>query len=186
MKHTQVVLTFSVLALLTSCNEDASMEEMRPKQEQSIVRNLPTQDRQYLLEPLEAALDDLREVVEYNPSFETVEETTHEEGKKVVSTYRLNGEDTVMVEHEMERPLLRERHQHYYDERGAIFLLEAKIVHLAADGAPIEKRVYRIYYEEGPVQLSAYGKVAYGENALPKDWVTICPTKEEETYLLSR
>ncbi len=186
MKHILILLTLSVLAMLASCNENASMDDMRPKQEPSIVRSLPTQDRHYLLEPLEAALDDLREVVEYNPSLETAEETTQEEGMKVVSTYRLNGKDTVMIDHEVEHPFLRERHQRYYDERGEIFLLESNIVHLAADGSPVEKRVYRIYYEDGLVQLSAYGKVAYGENSLPKDWVTICPTKEEETYLLSR
>lgn len=172
--------------LLVACNEEAAMEQMRPTQKESIVRSLPTQDRQFLLQPLESALDDLREITDNNPGLETTEVSSEEGTGALTLSVTRDGEDTAKIEASIIGPHSQERHLYYFDRAGEMYLLESKLIRLDGQGNRLEARAYRIYYEENLVQLSAYGKAAFGGMKLPEHWVTICPTQEEEAYLLSR
>lgn len=184
MKAIGTASLFVIGFALLGCNEEASVDHMKANEPDAIIRNLPTKDREFLLQPLEAALDDLREIAEYDPSLETVEEAFSGPGRAGTYTLRKNGQDTAMMVLEIETTSSREKHARYFDDQGDVFLLESTIVRLDNTGEPVEKRAYRIYFEEEEVQLSAYGKVACGDHPLSKNWVMICPTAEELEFLL--
>lgn len=174
-------LVFACLILLAACGEQASMEDLRPRQEEQIIRNLPTTDREFLLQPLETALDDLRQVIENDPGLEEMVETADNRTLML----RMSGEDTAMMVLKLDLGYSMEKHLRFWDDDGELFMIETTIKRFDEQGNDVEKRAYRIYLEEGNVQLSAYGKVAFGDEPLPQNWVNNCPTQEELNYLLS-
>ncbi|MEQ9186928.1 MAG: hypothetical protein RLP15_04280 [Cryomorphaceae bacterium] len=175
----------SASMMLVACSDEGSMEQMKPTQKESIVRSLPTQDRQFLLQPLESALDDVREITDNNPGLETTVGSRKEGEKSLTFSITRDGQDTAKIEASISASHSQERHLYYFDRAGEIYLLESKLIRLDDQGNRAEARAYRIYYEENLVQLSAYGKAAFDGMKLPEHWVTICPTQEEEAYLLN-
>ena len=174
-------LSLLIVLIAIGCGEQASMEDLRPKQEEQIIRNLPTTDREFLLQPLETALDDLRKVIENDPGLDDVEES--EGGRTLL--LRMSGTDTAMLELQLDLGHAKEKHLRFWDDDGELFMMESTIKRYDQNGDAVEKRAYRVYLEEGNAQLSAYGRVSYGDNTLPRNWVNVCPTEEELAYLLS-
>jgi hypothetical protein len=161
--------------------DDGPSDTSRHEKE-SIVRNLPVQDREYLLEPLEAALNDLRDIIEGDPSLFASSYEVHDSTTTGNVRFKLSGADTVLIDASLNKPGRKERFKRYWDEDGTLFIAELTIQHLGSR----EVRVYRIYFEEGLEKISSYGRVAFDGKPLPEEWVTICPTAEEVDYLLAK
>jgi hypothetical protein len=168
------------LAVLTACEE----EKKPAAQESGIIRNLPTQDRDFLLEPLEAALDDLRKLADDNDALteETYAiDTLGWKGKKVLGLYE---EDTVRLYIEIQQPQKREYHWRYWDDESELYYMESTIQYLNPDGGVNDQVAYRLYLEEGGVLISSYGRKAFGGGDLPEAWRATEFSPEELTYLL--
>lgn len=181
--------TFTYLLLLlttAACEGGGGVEDFKVKEEQGVLRNLPTSDREYLLEPLEAAFDDLREVIENDPALFDSERSIDSNGIKTVGKFRLNGSDTVMMDLRRHYDNKREKFLAFRDDSGALLLIEAHLVWTTEGGDPLDRRSFKFYFDEGEILLSAYGKTAFNGAALPVDWVTIMPTPEELAYIRSQ
>ena len=178
-------LMFLLSIMMIACDESASVEELKARKPEGILRNLPTQDREYLLEPLEGAFDDLREVAEYDPSLFESKYSIDTNGYEGEVRFKLRGSDTALIDARIRTANTKEHHQQYWDDEGHLFLLESTIHYVDVNGSKTSSRAYRLYFEEGLQRLSAYGKVSFDGDPLPDDWVTICPTREEQQFLLS-
>ena len=179
------VLTFLFLAFLVSCSEPAVEE---PKEEESIGDKLPTKNRDFFLEPLESALDDLKEIVDIDESYFS-ETDTWSEGEVTGSIfYKLNGNDTALAKLEISgRGNLKELHAWYYDKKGNLFYSEHEITNVDYDfeQGP-SHRNYKFYFEDNGTHLSAYARMSFDGNPLPEEWTTVTMTEEEATYLKNR
>lgn len=167
-------------AFLVACDEPK--DEM-PKRE-SIIRNLPTNDRAFLLEPLEAAWDDLREITDHDPGLFESSRDIDSAGFHGNLAFKLNGADTVFVHLRIAGDFMTESLSAYWNDEGHLFLLEARISY----GQPRvgHQRAYRLYFDEYNALLSAYGKASFDGKTLPNEWRTICPTEDELDYLINR
>lgn len=168
---------------LFACNADPEAA-IGKQQKQAIIRNLPTQDRAYLLEPLEAALDDIRDIVDNDPGLFESNRAIDTLGWKGELNFRLNGADTVKVDLKIESDTKRERHWRYWDENGELFFMESTIKYLDDEGNPTDQRAYRLYFEENQAMISAYGRNSFLGKPLPNEWRTITPSPEELNYLM--
>lgn len=178
MKKGWIILV--VLVTATACDEEKSIQEEEP----TIIRNLPTQDRDFLLEPLEAALDDLRNLAEDNPnvSEETYRvDTAGWQGKRTVGT--LDG-DTVRVYLDIQRSGQREQHWRYWDNDGELYYLETWIQHLDDQGGVLNQMAYKLYLEEGGRLISSYERRAFDGEDMIGDWRAASFTPEEMNYIL--
>jgi hypothetical protein len=172
---------FVLAFLLTvACTEDAVVSN----DEETIIRNLPVQDRDFLLEPLEGALDDLRALAESDPRYETQTiriDTLGWSGQKKI---RSNNGDTAMIVLEIHQSTKREQHWRYWDENKELYYLESIITYLDSIGQPMDQFAYKAYFEEGQVLISAYSRTAFAGEKLKGPWRTIEPMPETMQYLM--
>ena len=169
-----------VLVIATACDEEKQAKEDEP----SILRNLPEQDRDFLLEPLEAALDDLRKLADENDALteeKHVVDTLGWKGKKVVG---LDEGDTARLYLDIKQAQKREQHWRYWDKEGELYYMESTIQYLNPDGSTGDQVAYKLYLEEGGVLISSYGRKAFGVEELPDVWRAAEYSPEELTYLL--
>ena len=179
------VLTFLFLAFLVSCSDPMAEE---PKKQESIADKLPIKNRDFFLEPLESALDELKEMFDFDESYfsETDVWTQGEVSGKIF--YKLNGNDTALAKLEIAgRGNLKEVHAWYYDKNGNLFYSEHEITNVdyGFEQGP-SHRNYKFYFEDNGSQLSAYARMSFDGNPLPEEWTTVTMTDEEVSYLSGR
>jgi len=176
----KLMLVFVVLIGLSACDE----EPQKAQKEEAIIRNLPQQDRDFLLEPLEAALDDLRALADENEALSEESygvDTLGWRGKKIVG---LSDSDTVRLYLEIAQAQKREFHWRYWDDESELYYMESTIQYLNPDGSIGDQMAYRLYLEEGGVLISSYGRKAFAGSELPDAWRAAEFSPEELNYLL--
>lgn len=179
MKKTLII--FFITLSVMGCEEEAAKQK---EEAPSIIRNLPTQDRDFLLEPLEGALDDLRALADNDPSItEEVDQidTIGWKGQRVLGK---SAEDTVRIYLDVERSGQRERHWRYWDDDGELYYLETWIQYRNQDGRPQDQVAYKLYLEEGGVLISSYERRSYNGESLSESWRSSSFTPEEMNYIL--
>ncbi|MDB4105017.1 hypothetical protein N9545_05770 [Salibacteraceae bacterium] len=181
MKNYSIGIFVLVSISLVSCEP---MGNGVPQKQKQIIRNLPTEDRQYLLEPLEASLDDVRSIIENNQSLFESDYDIDSNGIKGNVRFKLSGRDTSLIYAFLSDGFRRETHQRFLDDKGELFFDESEVLWLNQEGDVVDKRAYKLYFEEGKELISSYGKVVFNERDYPSNWVTIQPTKEEVKFVL--
>lgn len=177
-------LYFILLTILTSCLEE------RPAQpeQNAIIDNLPINDRELLLGPLESALDDLKKSIEQSESYFASSEEWTGENYSGKLDFKLDGSDTVMVHLNMtsvEGKL--EEHDWFYDKDGHLYYSEHFFKNPSFGlGQSPNERHYKFYFEEHQVLISSYARMAFDGKAATEDWTPTCLTKEEELFIQGR
>lgn len=177
-----LVLLFS----LSSCL-DQPKEEEQPV-ETPIIDNLPINDRDLLLEPLESAYDDLKSAIEVDEGFFMGEDEASQGDVLYKTAYKLYGPDTMMVEVEISgKTNLSERHKWYFNQKGNLFYSFHEITNadFGFEEGPMHRQ-HKFYFEDNGAQLSAYGRVSFDGAPLPEQWTPVCLTSEEEKHLQGR
>lgn len=179
MKHARRLLV--CVLLCAGCEQAAP-----PPGENKIVDNLPLSDRDLLLEPLESALEDLRESILRDESFFSSSYSIDTGDISASVHFKLDGADTMMVSAEANTGTRREYHEQFFDDRGYVFYSFHKFEHTQQGvDAHIPLKEYRVYYEDKGVQLSVYERLALeGEKA--GEWTPVCLTAEEEKFIHGR
>lgn len=157
-----------------------------PMKHEKITRNLPTQDREYLLKPLEASMDDIRSIIENDQSLFESDYDVDTNGITGNVRFKLSGRDTVMIIARLNEGLKQEVHKRFWDDQGHLFLLESEIKWSSIDGQIMEKRAYKLYFEEQYSLISSYGKTAFNEADYPASWSSVQMTPEEFRHMLYR
>lgn len=153
-------------------------------EQQTIIRNLPVQDRDFLLEPLEGALDDLRSIAETDPRYETKTIRVDTLGWKGLKKIRHNNNDTAMLDLQISQATKQERHLRYWDENHELYYLESTLIYLDSKGETMDQFAFKAYFEEGQVLISAYSRSAFAGEKLKGPWRTVAPMPETMQYLL--
>ena len=157
-----------------------------PVKHEKIIRNLPTQDREYLLKPLEASMDDIRSIIENDQSLFESDYDVDTNGIKGNVRFKLSGRDTTMLHAVISRSNRTEIHHRFWDDKGDLFLAETEVIWLNSEGMETDKRTYKLYFEEEKELISSYGKVSFNGKPYQSSWVSIQPTKEEVGFVLSQ
>lgn len=179
------ILTFLFLGFIVSCTDPVAEEA---KVEESITDKLPIKNRNFFLEPLESALDDLKDMVIMDESYFS-ETDTWTEGDVIGSIfYKLNGSDTALAKLEIAgKGNLKEVHTWHYDKEGKLFYSEHEITNVdyGFEHGP-SHRNYKFYFEDNGSQLSSYARMSFDGDPLPEEWTTVTMTDEETAYLSGR
>lgn len=157
-----------------------------PQKQEKITRNLPTQDREFLLKPLEASMEDIRHIIENDQSLFESSYDFDSNGVSGNVRFKLSGRDTLMIVATLIDGMKRETHQRFWDGRGELFILESETTWLSANHETQEKRAYKFYFEEGYSLISSYGKAAFDGADYSSSWSSIQLTAEEFRYILYR
>ena len=157
-----------------------------PVKHEKIIRNLPTQDREYLLKPLEASMDDIRAIIENDQSLFESDYDVDTNGINGNVRFKLSGRDTSMIYAVLQLAHRTEVHQRFWDDKGELFLAETEVVWKNPNTGEEDKRAYKLYFEEGKELISSYGKVSFNGKPYSSSWVSIQPTKEEIGFVLSQ
>lgn len=171
--------------LLWGCLDEPNV---KPQKKQSILDNLPVNDRDLLLAPLEHSLDDLRKSIDMDESL--FHSDLHWRLNHMVGTmeYKLDGPDTVMARvGVIGKTPMEEHHSWYYDNDGRLFYSEHHMLNMdfGYETAPIT-RDYKFYFEENGSLLSSYGKVGFGRSDGEGQWTPVCLTESEESFVIGR
>lgn len=121
-----IVLCF-VAALAISCEPQGNGI---PQKQEKITRNLPTQDREFLLKPLEASMDDIRHIIENDQSLFESSYDFDSNGVSGNVRFKLSGRDTFLMYVTLSKISRMEKHQHFWDNKGELFLLESEALRL--------------------------------------------------------
>jgi hypothetical protein len=183
MKHKFLLIV--IAGTMWGCLENRNPEPERDQP--SINENIPLNEREMLMGPIEGALDDLKDVLVNDESFFNPYDEWNDNGIKGSIDSKLDGEDTVMVLLKMSNAVgLKETHQWFYDKDHYSFYSEHLFMNEQSGVEGMQSsKAYKFYFEDKGVLLSVYGKQSFGE-ALPETWTPICPTREEEIYLKTR
>lgn len=178
------VLLLAVAACQTPVGEEKTATQNQPG---DLRENLPIADRDLLLEPLESALDDVREVVMMDESNVDQVSLSSAEGAQGTLKYKLEGTDTVLFIADLQQGALQEHHEWFRDHAGNIFFSAHRFDHLnAAVGQEAHTREYKFYFEDNGSKLSTYARMSYDNEPLPTVWTPVCLTREEELFLEQR
>ena len=169
------------LSMTMACSEPRPSV---PKQ-QNILLNLPVNDRDLLLQPLERALDDLRSNIEANSAFSSASVITVWNGIDAVIECKYDGEDTLLLRAVLKHNDDVEKHEWFFDEQGFPFYSfhELRSSETGVIGEEAHE-AYCFYFEKGQ-QLSAYGKFSQGDK-LPEQWTPVCLPGAREEVLQGR
>lgn len=165
----------------------AGCEPAEPaKEDTRIVDNLPIPDRDLLLEPLESALEDLRESILQDESHFSSSYAVNTGNVSATVRFKLDGADTLMVSVEAGAGTLREYHEQFFDDGGYVFYSFHRFEQTVQGvDARIPLKEYKFYFEDKGVQLSAYARVA-SEGGDTGEWTPVCLTPEEEKFIRGR
>lgn len=185
MKLTHLSVFF-LLATIVGCTEPA--EEQKTPEDSSIADKLPTKNRDFYLEPLENAFDDLKAMIDIDESYFSEKDTWTQGDVKASIFYKLNGNDTALAKLEIQgKGNLKEVHSWYYDKDGHLFYSEHEITNVdyGFEQGP-SHRNYKLYFEEKGPLLSVYARTSFDGIPLPQEWTPVKITDEETHYLRSR
>jgi hypothetical protein len=183
----RLVFIISVL-LLAGCSESNTSKEVEPQEKKSLKDRLEDTDRDFLLQPLEAALDDIAAASEYDPRFEksTMAITLGDAaGKAIIKTFK---SDTVYIQVALEGPNgTSEKHQWFSDANNGLYKSEHnfKNVVIGADGA-ISNQDYQFYFEETGAMISSYSRKSFDQQKHPDKWVSTEFQPSELKFIWSR
>lgn len=166
----------------------ACTENQEPVEKESIVDKLPESNREYLLGPLESAMDDIKSIVDKDEAYFSESDTWNEGDVKGSIFYKLSGNDTALARLEISgKGNLKELHSWYYDKNGNLFYSEHEITNVdyGFEQGP-SHRNYKFYFEDNGSLLSAYARTSFDGNPLPEEWTAVRMTNEETTYLNGR
>ncbi|MEX2597087.1 MAG: hypothetical protein WEC59_09195 [Salibacteraceae bacterium] len=178
------IVSIIMFSMMVACSGENTKKEQPSTQ--SMIRNVPTDDRAFLLKPLEAALDDVREITDKNSELFESEEQIDSSGRKSRMQYALDEADTVKVVLEIERPGKVEKHWRYWDKDNVLYLMETRITYLNDKGEADDQRAYRVYLEANRGVISAYSKSAFEGKELSEEWRSTSLSPEELDYLLGQ
>lgn len=184
MKYSFYIVVLALLCQGCLENRNSETEEKRP----SINENIPLNEREMLMGPIESALDDLKDVLLQDESFFNPYDEWSNNGIKGSINAKLDGKDTVLLILSMANAKgVKEQHEWFYDKEHFVFYSEHQFTNeqIGVDGQHSAK-AYKFYFEDKQVLLSVYGKHAFDSRELSESWTPICPTTEEVTYLQSR
>ncbi|MEZ4720921.1 MAG: hypothetical protein R2813_03485 [Flavobacteriales bacterium] len=181
----RVNLFFLIVAVIMwGCLDEP--QQQKPHQP-TILDNLPVNDRDLLLAPLEHAMDDLRANIVADESF-FASSVSWRDGHMVGRMeFKLDGPDTMMVRATIiGKTPMEEEHFWFYDKEGQLFFSEHHMrnMEFGYETTPVT-RDYKFYFEETGSLLSSYGKVGYNTTA-EEEWAAVCLTEQEEKFLQSR
>lgn len=178
--------SFLLIIAFLGCAES----EQPAPQAADLIENLPIADRDLLLEPLESALDDVREAIKTDPSIPEQVQSIEFGSAKGEVTLKINGSDTVMFEARLRDGERSEEHIWFWDQGQKLFYSSHRFdgaqIGVGPDNISKQTREYRFYYEESGAKLSSYSRIATGKKALPEVWTPVCLTREEESLLSER
>jgi hypothetical protein len=179
-------LGFTLVALLSL----ASCLEERPAQpeQNAIINNLPVNDRELLLGPLEGAFDDLKNNIEQSESYFASSSDWSRNNQSGKLDFKLDGSDTAMSRVRIRNGQVEtERHEWCFDENGHLFYSE-HFFDTPSFGLNqgATKRHYKFYFEENNVVLSTYARMAFDGNSAPEVWTPVCLTTEEQSFIQGR
>lgn len=192
MKLPGAFLTIAILAL-ASCDlagPSTPRTETPPPPSQNLIENLPIADRDLLLEPLERALDDVRDAIKTDPSIPEQTKLFQAGSVRGEATIKGNDNDTVMFDVQLQDGERKEQHSWFWDQDQKLFYSAHRfggiLVGVGPDSISGQTREYRFYYEESGAKLSSYARIAAGGQLLPNVWTPVCLTREEEGLLSDR
>lgn len=183
----KLIFIASVL-LLASCGDSSTSEKVKPEEKRSLKDRLEDTDRDFLLQPLEAALDDIAAATEYDPRFEKSTKAItlgDAKGKLVVRTLE---SDTVYLQVALEGPNgTSEKHQWFSDAKNGLYKSEHnfKNMVIGADGA-VSNQDYQFYFEETGAMISSYSRKTFGEQKQSEQWVNTEFQPGELKFIWSR
>jgi len=175
----------ALLIVVVSFSSCEPMGNGLPQKHEQIIRNLPTEDRQFLLKPLEASMDDIREIIENDQTLFESDYDVDTNGIMGNVRFKLSGRDTSMIYGVLRLAHRTEDHQLFWDDKGELFLAETEVEWKNPSNGVEDKRAYKLYFEEGKELISSYGKVSFDGKPYAASWVSIQPTKEEIEFVLS-
>lgn len=182
MKKARLLL-FGLCIAIAACTE-----KDEPVVQDSILDKLPEKNRDYLLGPLERAMDDIKAIIDMDESYFSETDSWTEGDVNGSIFFKLNGGDTALARLEISgRGNLQEVHSWYYDKKGNLFYSEHEITNVdyGFEQGP-SHRNYKFYFEDNGNLLSVYAKTSFDGNPLPEEWSAVRLTKEEIAYLNGR
>lgn len=183
----KLVFIASVL-LLAGCGDSATTEEAKPEEKRSLKDRLEETDRDFLLQPLEAALDDIAAATEYDPRFikSTMAISLGEAtGKATIKTFE---SDTVYIQVELQGPNgTSEKHQWFSDAKNGLYKSEHnfKNIVMGADGA-VSNQDYQFYFEETGAMISSYSRKSFDQQKHEEKWINTEFQPSELKFIWSR
>ena len=176
----------AIAGITTGCLEQG--ENIEPATQNQILVNLPINDRDLLLAPLESALDDVKAAIATDDSYFEGTADWKEGSVSGLMTFKLDGPDTMMVRIEITgNSNLMERHRWFYDQDRRLFFSEHEITNadFGFEKGPMHRN-YKFYFEDNGEKLSTYAKISFDGAPLPEFWTPVCLTPEEENHLQNR
>jgi hypothetical protein len=184
MKKLFIVAAFA--GIITGCLEKG--DNIEPAPQNQLLDNLPINDRDLLLAPLESALDDVKAAIQSDDSYFEGAADWNEGNVKGQMTFKLDGPDTIMVQVEiLGNANVVERHSWFYDQKHRLFFSGHEITNadFGFEHGPMHRN-YKFYFEDNGEKLSTYAKISFDGAPLPEIWTPVCLTREEESHLQGR